>query len=764
MAIIYTYPRLTNPDGTELIVVTETKNENATRLLTVADICEFCNDQSCENSFSTVTTSSTTPAQAIGCDQNLELTSSDGTVNITNAGNVVDFKAGCVKRYILKPILCDEPVEGEYTCEILEDDASTWFYTCDPQFADYLYDVTGEFIKVDGLTLPLGKIAADVRCVAVFEEPTYTITTGDCDFCCAPPPQYLLTNCSDPEDIIYVDDESASGPSGPVSNYNGTTITFESAEICKAQNCYTVSGPIEPVGALQIIDINNELGQYEDCPCCEYYYFQEYVECVSGEAYVICLSEFQLNDLKANGASSPYFTIRFQVLGEPAPVNCATWNGEACRTDTLGSNEWEFIDNGCENELCSGSYELVPCGEGENLYTTADESPSIPANAGDVVDIQVGDETSCYTVNGPGLYPPSTGSYNVYGNYGDEGEACNCCTNSVKEYVSCLDGTSYYIDLQDPNFDIPTDNTSPPPYLEVNYTAKSTPPCNVAICLQYLACTPDGTEPTTFPAASYTISSLIDCDEPQCQQWYQYRQCGEIAWTYTQNDLSAYASAPSDPPNVWKIDEGCYEVQEATPQCTNYSPTGSIDLTGAISQVDCDECLFGPYILLESCDGAYTEVVSGSQFVGGPPSVIDEIYDIVSPDVSFNDGCYAVKSLNTPGPRTSTDNFTSNTLVSAGLGGLTACDCCEQDLRTYTICPGAAGVTCDALAPTSLRIDVNDPTGMNGTVQNFIVAEEISSSIQCCYELNPEIPACDNPTGIYVSTVADCNDAACNII
>ena len=38
MAIIYTYPRLTDPDGTELIVVSETKNQNATRLMTINDI------------------------------------------------------------------------------------------------------------------------------------------------------------------------------------------------------------------------------------------------------------------------------------------------------------------------------------------------------------------------------------------------------------------------------------------------------------------------------------------------------------------------------------------------------------------------------------------------------------------------------------------------------------------------------------------------------------------------------------------------------
>ena len=38
MAIIYTYPRLTDPDGTELVVVSETSNQNATRLIALSDI------------------------------------------------------------------------------------------------------------------------------------------------------------------------------------------------------------------------------------------------------------------------------------------------------------------------------------------------------------------------------------------------------------------------------------------------------------------------------------------------------------------------------------------------------------------------------------------------------------------------------------------------------------------------------------------------------------------------------------------------------
>ena len=38
MAIIYTYPKLTSPQGNELIVVSDVNNRNSTRLITIASI------------------------------------------------------------------------------------------------------------------------------------------------------------------------------------------------------------------------------------------------------------------------------------------------------------------------------------------------------------------------------------------------------------------------------------------------------------------------------------------------------------------------------------------------------------------------------------------------------------------------------------------------------------------------------------------------------------------------------------------------------
>ena len=148
MAIIYTYPKLTNPQGNELIVVTDVNNKNSTRLITVADIaglipsgpggcteaikgitdatglgilyeavaCSYPKFQStdnsilitstgindgldfvvadagCDNVFSTVTADGGgDPIVADGCDDILDFTSLDNSVTIVTSGNDVDF-------------------------------------------------------------------------------------------------------------------------------------------------------------------------------------------------------------------------------------------------------------------------------------------------------------------------------------------------------------------------------------------------------------------------------------------------------------------------------------------------------------------------------------------------------------------------------------------------------------------------------------------------------------------------------------------------
>ena len=99
-----------------------------------------------------------------------------------------------------------------------------------------------------------------------------------------------------------------------------------------------------------------------------------------------------------------------------------------------------------------------------------------------------------------------------------------------------------------------------------------------------------------------------------------------------------------------------------------------------------------------------------------------------------------------------------------GVGELTPCDCCEQDLREYIICVEAAGVTCNVAAQPTLTIDVALVPGWGPVTHAVIVGQETATGIQCCYTLNEVLPPCDVPTGTIIATVPTCEDAGCNLI
>ncbi len=238
MAIIYTYPRLTNPDGTELIVVSETKNQNATRLLSVADICKFCSDPSgggCSNSVLTVTTpASIIPATALGCDDNLVLTSGDGSITISNVGNTINFTTagggggGCPTNYVLKPVTCEE---GEcFISTKLEE----WVWTCD--------ETLGALAPgyIDGLTLngtALPHPSSDLGDTCWYiEAVTLSGAASTCEECCTPgETAYKLSPCDgDPGGIYYTTETLTPGIAALV----GMVILATTPE---GTLCYTVT-------------------------------------------------------------------------------------------------------------------------------------------------------------------------------------------------------------------------------------------------------------------------------------------------------------------------------------------------------------------------------------------------------------------------------------------------------------------------------------------------------------------------------------------
>jgi len=94
MAIIYTYPKLTNPQGNELIVVSDVNNKNATRLITIANIASLVpGGDGCGASIVNITDSEGTPIYTPPACSPMILTSSDASVGITGIPGGIDLSA-----------------------------------------------------------------------------------------------------------------------------------------------------------------------------------------------------------------------------------------------------------------------------------------------------------------------------------------------------------------------------------------------------------------------------------------------------------------------------------------------------------------------------------------------------------------------------------------------------------------------------------------------------------------------------------------------
>jgi len=273
MAIIYTYPPVKDPDGTELIVVSETKNKNSTRLITLAGICEFCDETSCDHSFRYIQTSSPTPAEAVGCNDGLILTSSDASVTITNTGNTIDFKAGsggsCPTSYVIKPVTCDKDT-GD--CIII-DKQENWLYSSDCFFADYAPGYIKDFTVNGNPYSPTGpSTESDYTCFYV-EEVVFGGTASTCEICCDPPedPVITITPCgaAAPGPISTLQ-SNVTGPAGWESAIDNPCELAYSAGSFDGWPCLTITlGGID-TGTLVTLDEIKTQAEPCDCACCLY--------------------------------------------------------------------------------------------------------------------------------------------------------------------------------------------------------------------------------------------------------------------------------------------------------------------------------------------------------------------------------------------------------------------------------------------------------------------------------------------------------------
>jgi len=226
MAIIYTYPRLNNPTGEELIVVSDVNNQNATRLITIADLCSCCGGggSGCSDVFKTIKAGGII-STAVGCNDELEFTSSGGTVTITTPiDGVVNFEAtgaACPTTYVLKPVTCNLGICT--TNEI----ATNWAFTCSTAFAahvgSYVYLTNqGDIVFNTG---PSHGGSPGQTCWEVdIWDPIPTART--CGECCEDPSTIKFTSC-DGAYTFYSDTISVGGASiGDVFNITNVNIVI----------------------------------------------------------------------------------------------------------------------------------------------------------------------------------------------------------------------------------------------------------------------------------------------------------------------------------------------------------------------------------------------------------------------------------------------------------------------------------------------------------------------------------------------------------
>ena len=860
MAIIYTYPRVTDPDGTELIVVSETKNKNSTRLITLAGICEFCDESTgCDHSFKYIQTSSLTPAEAVGCDQTLELTSSDASIDITNTGNIIDFKGsaggGCPTTYVLKPMSCNEQDE----C-IIDQDAREWIFTCDPSFAPLIPGYVTLTNNASPVSYPIDPdFPLGEQQICWYAEAWNPIGKAtSCETCCLPPgnPVITITPCggTGPAAVSTLQ-SNIGGPVGWESAIdNPCQFGFAAGEF-EDWPCLAISTGGVDTGTIVSLSEINTIAEPCSCECCIYPCSFHLIPC--------------------EGDLPPAFTpyVGGAVITHPnSELNCDFNDLDYVYIQLPGLEEWCFqlfktceepqavLDfqavADCNEQICPGGGEVTytwqECGGGPYITVAAD--PGVPVGqvdrycCGDVPDIT----NYCYEYLG-NIGQPVAGAFPCAGpieSYPD-GD-CECCLNPCTyKYTAC------------PGYPVPFSEFI---WVEVGFDETGcnclTPDPDVYITIEdetwcYNTPVKECVSGSTLITGTALCGDEIHCPTPEVD--LRWKKCSEGVESWRYEDELDPIPAPFNVPGNHYIGQlsvagicangdCCIEVEEtislglAVPWstfitetscdsaynetwedcacCVYYdvaqytacdpecNPEGGIPLP----TVNIDVCAWGSVIgqswkpasapdfikIFDCCYQKTGDICEAETFISGgysyipdltyDPAFVDctciaavffqyrecgaEVWIDTSTDLTAwntggawenlaGDTCYEIQIGGVGGPIV--DPAILFVTENLGVGGLTPCDCCRQDLREYTICDGAAGVTCNALAPTTLYIDVSSIVGYDPITYATVVAEEISSSIRCCYTyVSPAV--CQPATGTIITTVPTCEDEGCNLI
>ena len=683
MAIIYTYPKVTNPDGTELIVVSETKNKNSTRLITLQGICDFCGD------------------------------SGGGACPIT---------------YVLKPIVCDEA--GNCTPET---NSENWLTTCKSDFASFvgfIVSLTNNGELVNGSTS---------NCF--FVDIWNPVPTGQtCNQCCDPA-DFMhtynkcviatpLSTCTSMDDIIYSTTELTNGAlitmdSGDACCYtyggsvplnpalitpNVASLVDLGAEECSNANCLegssstyklTPCGDGDPVYTTLDLSIYNgntidvdgtgdladgcwevsfESGtptilsiggvEYEypgsDCTCCATG-IRRYKVCGSDPAVYYFIDV----DGLPGGRENPPACLK-KGAGEPDPI-CVEFVD--CTEGVVDAGPWVTCDSDCVSDPeCTTYYELFPCVGVDPVYTTETLTPGIDGY----------DSTQTLLINGvcyqnlqTTLTPGTAVALGSISQVWEDPFDCTCCANpDVYEYSICDGGSPVVIDFTGSAFE---GGTAP---ACIKYRLSDGGP---VICADTPVCSASaGTTPFSVEACDPNCATDPDCDTTV---YYDWRLCS-VAW----NDAS---------------DAGYCDV-------SGLPTLGGIAITGNATE-----------------EGV---VYQGEDASGNIVCINVRERNSYTPEPGVNQDADTVLNTSTV--------FSSNSY--SGTGGTSDCDCCGT--YRYNICDGSPCASGCAGILSTLYVNPNkfvDPTSPPSILAAYDSSAGGGSGCGCCYELAGAEEECD---------------------
>jgi len=859
MAIIYTYPPVTNPDGTELIVVSETKNKNSTRLITLAGICEFCDDTyGCDHSFRYIQTSSVTRGEAVGCNDELKFISSDATIDITNSGNEVDFKgaSGCPTTYVLKPTTCNEEDE----C-VVSEIPQEWLFTCDPSFAGL---VPG-YVTITNNGTPV--VTDFGECwYAEFWAPVATGTT--CEICCEDPQDQVLTLtiCGDqPPDPIQTLQSNISGPAGWESAIDDECKFAQATIDAYFWDCIKITTGGVNTDTMVSLDAITTIAEPCTCECCIHPCSFELTPCdgvypPEFDTYIGVPITAQDQELCEFLETGDYVYIQLPSEAE--------W----CFQITKVCQEYHHtlpisgVDD-CNQQICPGSgvqtlrFRKCETGQGPSpwRYESALDPVPAPFDAGGVFslsDTSPGqpcvDGSCCIEVESTALSGTEDGWTTWINpcdpNFQTSFTDCDCCQyQNVVQYDTCEPGAclvegypSIWVDVCNWStsiFGIPTwEHSTAPDFIKVEIS-----PGNFC-CYEKnaeLPCIEEDMGPVGYSELTYdelwddctcgeipeVYAKYNNCADPAADKWasatgtpgsdswvvgqiilhggncYEVLENpsiptgsivdipGYIAYAYPEVDCNCCNEGPNrrytrcsseesivvDPStwgslNQYGIDGQikvefvanpgvyiCYEFYECTtdPQTAGI---GDVDISTGCADPSCDV-----FVELQSCFDGTTAKIAVGNFSPAITFIAGDVIEITSGTLAPTDPtCWDVINLNAPGPETHTGVQNWNGPIAAStVDSTTACECCEQDLRIYTICDGEPGDSCNLALSNAILVDVSLVPGWDAVTYQNIVGEETAVGFQCCYVLNVELPSCQAPTGTIINTVVDCDDALC---